>query len=142
DDREREKFTMLRAGILNRTLVSFDYFSSYGEKTRRTVEPVKLIFKGANWYLYGYCRDKNDFRIFTITRMKEITALSETFERDIPSDIWSNNQSHNYNMVVLILKIDRGMAYRVYVEYDKQCIQKNADGSFTVTVSFPEDEWI
>lgn len=142
DDSERKKFNLLKTGILNSVLVSFDYFSSYGEKTIRTVEPIKLVFKGQSWYLYGFCRAKNDFRIFKITRIKNLCCLEETFKREIVQDIWKNHEEYSHRMITLVLKIEAKMAYRLYDEFDDTCIEKNEDGSFTVTTDFPEDEWV
>lgn len=143
NDCEKEKFNILKTAIISTKLVSFDYFSSYGEKTSRIVEPLKLVFKGQGWYLYGFCRLKGEFRIFKITRIREMNLLDETFVRDIPIDICSeDNKSYENKMVTLTLKIDKRMAYRIYDEFEQENIKKNPDGSFTVTVTFPEDDWI
>ena len=143
DDSEKEKFNILKTAILSTKIVSFDYFSSYGEKTLRTVEPLKLVFKGQGWYLYGFCRLKGEFRIFKITRIKNLNLLNETFKRDIPIDIWGEgDKSYKNKMVTLILKIDERMAYRLYDEFDQENIVKNSDGSFTATTTFPEGDWI
>lgn len=142
DGSEREKFRMLKTAILSRTMVTFDYFSSYGEKTERTVEPVKLVFKGQGWYLYGFCRVKNDFRMFKITRIRNLCCLSETFQRDVPDDVFGDSNSSSTSMVTLVLKIQESMAYRIYDEFDQEYIHKNPDGSFTVTATFPQGEWI
>lgn len=139
---EREKFNLFKTSILNRNVVSFDYFSSYGEKTSREVEPLKLLFKSHGWYIYGYCRVKNDYRMFKVTRIKNPVMLEEKFKRDIPYDIWSSPQDFSFTMIKLVIKIDSVMAYRIYDEFDRECIEKNLDGSFTVTAIVPEDEWI
>ena len=142
DSSEREKFTLLKSGILNQKLVTFDYFSSYGEKSKRTVEPLKLLFKGQSWYLYGFCRTKHDFRIFKITRIKNLCCLTENFKRVIPIDIWDKPASYQHRMITIVLRIEARMAYRLYDEFEHECITKNTDGSFTVTTTFPEDEWV
>jgi len=143
DEKEKEKFNILKTAILSKSNVSFDYFSSYGEKTLRTVEPLKLVFKGQGWYLYGFCRLKCEFRIFKITRIKTLNLLDEAFNRDIPIDIWGEgDKSYKNKMVTLILKIDDRMAYRLYDEFEQENIKKNLDGSFTATVTFPESDWI
>lgn len=143
NDSEREKFDILKAGILRATIVSFDYCSSDGEKNKRIVEPVKLVFKGRSWYLYGYCQTKGGFRIFKITRIKNIHSSTEEFTRKISDDIWGEpQQSYNEGMITLILRIDARMEYRVYDEFDQDLIVKNTDGSFTVSVTFPENEWV
>ncbi len=139
---EREKFNLFKTSILNRNIVSFDYFSSYGEKTNREVEPLKLLFKSHGWYIYGYCRVKNDYRMFKVTRIKNPVMLEEKFKRDIPDDIQSSPQNFSFRMIKLVIKIDSVMAYRIYDEFDRECVEKNQDGSFTVTAIVPEDEWI
>lgn len=139
---EREKFNLLKTSIINTNIVTFDYFSSYGKKTERIVEPMKLLFKGQSWYVYGFCKTKNDYRIFKVTRIKNLSCTKETFKRDIIEDIWSKPQDYNNRMVKLVLKIEERMAYRIYDEFDEENIVKNEDGSFTVTITFPEDEWI
>ena len=143
DDSEKEKFNTIKTAIISTKIINFDYFSSYGEKTLRTVEPLKLVFKGQDWYLYCFCRLKNEFRIFKITRIRNIKLLDETFKRDIPSDIWGKgDKSYKNKMVTLTLKIDERMAYRIYDEFHEENIVKNLDGSFNVTTSFPEGDWI
>ncbi len=142
DISEREKFNKLKAAILNPMIVTFDYYSSHGEKTERTVEPIKFLFKGRSWYLYGFCRVHKDFRIFKMTRMKNLCTLNESFQRETPNDVWGSFQSYNDRMVTLVVKIEERMAYRIYDEFDQRSIQKNPDGSFTVTMTFPEDEWV
>ncbi|MHB8065053.1 MAG: helix-turn-helix transcriptional regulator, partial [Ruminiclostridium sp.] len=34
------------------------------------------------------------------------------------------------------------VAYRVYDEFNENDIVKNVDGSFDITVSYPEDDWV
>nr|WP_320024397.1 WYL domain-containing protein [uncultured Acetobacterium sp.] len=58
DEKEREKFTLVKNSILERTLLSFDYFSSYGEKSSRMIELLKLFtiktsIPFSDW-IYGY----------------------------------------------------------------------------------------
>lgn len=142
DPAEREKFKIIKTAILSKSRVSFDYYSSYGEKTERAIEPMKLIFKGRSWYAYGFCTVKNDFRIFKITRIKNIRLLEETFIRDMPADIWSSFQDSGSKLVELVLKIDAKMEYRIYDEFDQESISKDPNGSFMVTMVLPEDEWV
>lgn len=143
DSSEWAKFNILKTAILSANIVNFDYFSTAGEKTERIVEPLKLLFKGHGWYLCGFCRIKNDFRIFKITRIKNLSSSSELFRRNVSSDIWDKSEQSSKNrMITLILKIDARMAYRIYDEFALENIIKNSDGSFIATATFPEDEWL
>ena len=60
---ERETFTLVKRAILARRPLSFTYYSSAGEKSRRAVEPARLVFKSGCWYLSAYCRIRQDWRI-------------------------------------------------------------------------------
>jgi predicted DNA-binding transcriptional regulator YafY len=44
--------------------------------------------------------------------------------------------------IVYVLKIVPEMAYRVYDEFDADWAAKQPDGSFIVTVTWQEDEWV
>lgn len=140
---EREKFILLKDTILHSQLITFQYYSSMGEKTSRTVEPLKLLFKGQGWYLYGFCRIRQDYRIFKISRMKNLKAVDEIFDRAIPDTVLSETeQIYQPNMRTLKLKIDASMAYRVYDEFNDGNVIQNEDGSFLVTLDFPQGEWM
>lgn len=59
--------------------LSFHYYDSGGRESRRIVEPCQLLWKDANWYLWAYCRTREDFRLFRVSRMSELEVLEETF---------------------------------------------------------------
>jgi predicted DNA-binding transcriptional regulator YafY len=140
---ERDKFILLKAAILHSNVITFEYYSAGGDKTCRAVEPLKLLFKGQGWYLYGFCRERQDWRVFKVTRMKNLQSTQEIFEREIPETVFSESgQSYKPKMIELKLKIDQSMAYRVYDEFEEDNIVKNEDGSFNVSMTFPEGDWV
>ncbi|MEQ8176303.1 MAG: YafY family protein [Syntrophomonadaceae bacterium] len=140
---ERNKFSLLKNAIINKQVISFDYFSSYGEKTSRPVEPLKLVFKSQGWYLYGFCRLKEKPRIFKISRIKNLLVGKETFARETPAETNElNTLPPPMIMVDITLKIDARMAYRVYDEFPEKDIRLSQDGSFLIEIALPEDEWI
>lgn len=138
---EKEKFDLLKTSIINKRRVKFDYYSSGGEKTERIIEPLKLLFKGQAWYVYGFCIVKNDYRIFKVSRIENLTLLNEIVTRNIPEDILKESHEESYKTIKLVMKIEAGMAYRVYDEFGQESVSKNIDGSFLVTAILPENEW-
>ena len=46
------------------------------------------------------------------------------------------------NYVTLKLRFRPENLYRVYDDYDEERIVCNPDGTYDVTVTFPEDEWV
>jgi predicted DNA-binding transcriptional regulator YafY len=140
---EREKFILLKDAILHSKVLSFDYYSTMGEKTSRTAEPLKLLFKGQGWYLYAFCRARQDTRVFKISRMKNLTETGEVFDRPIPDTVYLESETiYKPKMLTVKLKLDASMAYRVYDEFEDGNTVQNEDGSFLVTIDFPEGEWM
>ncbi|WP_288326665.1 YafY family protein [uncultured Clostridium sp.] len=138
-----ENFSLLKHAILNTKVVSFDYYSSYGEKTTRSVEPLQLWFKDKNWYLKAFCELKESYRIFRLSRIKNLFISDETFIRKLPEiQLESRSLEKNHDIVNLKLNINSSQSYRVYDEFDYDQITVNDDNTFTVSASYPQGEWI
>ena len=137
---QKEWFAILKKAILQKKLVQFIYFNTDGQKTKRTVEPLQIWFKDKSWYLVSYCRQKEDYRIFKIARMKEAEVLNEHFERTLPEP--STEQKRSFPTITLQLEISKEMAYRVYDEFEPNEITPKENGDFVVTVEYPENDWV
>ena len=127
----------LKRAVFSCRRVSFSYFAGEGGGTVRTVEPVKLIFKSKDWYLYGFCLLRNDYRFFKLTRIKDLTLLPETFLRrkaDVPELKPTIQQER---LISVRLKFSPAAAFRVYDEF-ADTVEKDAQGSLYVTVDMPE----
>lgn len=135
----KEIFEQLKKAIINKNKIEFSYFSTYGKQTKRKVEPLKLCFKYNSWYLCGFDIHKEDYRFFKIMRMKELSVLEETFDRTMDKKI--ELQDAPFNMIKLVLQIDKELAYRVYDEFEESSIKEENDG-FLVTVEFPYTDWV
>ena len=76
---------IIKSALHKNQLLLFDYIAHRGNKTTRAVEPCQLVLKGSHWYLQGYCRKRNDFRLFRLSRMSNLQMQEETFTpRDYP----------------------------------------------------------
>lgn len=132
-----ELFDELKRAVFSCRRVSFSYFAGEGGGTVRTVEPVKLIFKSKDWYLYGFCLLRNDYRFFKLTRIKDLTLLPETFLRrkaDVPELKPTIQQER---LISVRLKFSPAAAFRVYDEFT-DTVEKDAQGSLYVTVDMSE----
>lgn len=140
---EREKFLLLRNAVLQKQVVSFDYFGANGEMSHRTAEPLKILFKGAGWYLYAFCRMRRGCRVFKITRIRGLSQTGEQFEREIPESVFPESvAAPEAEMVPLKLRLDASLAFRVMDEFPPETVRRNTDGSFTASLQFPKGEWL
>lgn len=136
-----EKITTIKNSIINKNLISFEYFNSNGKLLERIVEPLKLVFKGQGWYLYAYCREREDNRFFKLTRMSNINIILENFNRMVPNKIFSEEDTGYYNELIhLKLRIDKKLAFRIYDEFHNYSLDDNGD--FIVNLDFPSGDWL
>lgn len=77
----KEKLHVVRKGMKEGLLISFDYFDKSGNESIRLVEPYRLTLKEMNWYLDAYCTSRNDFRMFKMTRMANMSLTDIVFEK-------------------------------------------------------------
>lgn len=142
-EKDRQNFNLLKDAILNRKVIQYDYYNSYGDASHRMVEPVKLYFRGQAWYLYGFCREKKDLRYFKLTRIQNLKIEDETFQ---PTPI-KTKPIDEINQILpklqdIELKIDSCMAFRVYDEFPKESIMKLEDGNFLIHTKMPFENWL
>ena len=140
DTIQEKRFEIIKSAILNKQLIEFTYYNSNGEKSERIVEPLQIWFKDKSWYLISYCRNKQDYRIFKIARIKEMKMLEEYFERELPKE--KEEGKYKFESILLELEINKEMAYRVYDEFENEEIIKKEDDSFIVKVEYPDNEWV
>lgn len=133
------RFNIIKEAILKQKVLEFTYYNTYGQETKRKVEPLQIYFKDKAWYLKSYSIDKQDYRLFKISRMKDIQVIDETFEREIPNII---EKKLDIKTVTLELEISKEMSYRVYDEFKKEEITIKENGDFYVKVTYPENDWV
>ena len=129
-----------RAAILGRRIAEFDYYSTYSEMTHRRVEPIQLWFKSRAWYLKAVCLTRQDMRLFKLTRVRNLRITDERFTRRIP--LSPPPAARVTPDVTLRLHIARDMAFRVLDEFASDVEEERPDGSFIITVCWPEDNWL
>ena len=75
----------IKEALQRSRLLAFAYTDGHGNRTERTVEPVQLVLKSNHWYVHAFCRSRNGFRLFRLSRMSDLRMLDETFTpRDCP----------------------------------------------------------
>lgn len=135
----RSLFNSIKTAIFESKKVSFLYYSNKGETTHRIVEPLKLVFKSKNWFLYGYCQLRDDYRLFKLTRIKEFEITSETFKREAPDKIFDEKE-FDLEMISITLLFDESMAYYIYDIFEE--VTQQEDGRFLVQIEMPNNEFL
>ncbi len=132
-------FNLIKNAIFNQYTITFSYFAREGNYSNRTVEPIKLIFKNKDWYLYGFCLLRNDFRFFKLTCIKDLEISSDTFIREVKSSHEIETVIKNKNFIHAKLKFSPKVAFRVYDEFTDN-VSKDNQGNLYVNIDLPDNE--
>ena len=62
-----ESIPVIEEAIKEKNQIRFEYTSASNRTSTRTVEPLLLNFRWYAWYLFGYCIEKCDYRLFKNT---------------------------------------------------------------------------
>ena len=80
----KPRIDAVRRAIDGQERLRFRYYAPKGDSLRE-VEPYYLIFRWSSWYLWGWCLDRRDFRMFKLNRMDGIEPTGTRFEkRQVP----------------------------------------------------------
>lgn len=139
---ERENFALVKRSILGRTPLTFTYYNSAGETSRRTVEPARLVFKGGCWYLSAFCRTRQDWRIFRLVRMEDLVPEEGFCPPRTPPAQLETPLPGAYRGVDLRLRFAPSAAWRVRDYFHPRQIRREPDGRLVVECTFPEDQWL
>lgn len=117
-----EKIQQIKEAALGRRLIGFRYYYEKGE-SRRKIEPYRVVFRWGAWYVWGFCLDRQDFRLFKLNRLWELRVLDGSFEpRPLPEgeprfDAYFD-QGEQYRFRALF---DPREKYRLVEEYGVGC---------------------
>ena len=139
---ERENFSLVKRAILERRPLTFTYYSSAGERSRRTVEPARLVFKSGCWDLSAFCRKKQDWRIFRLVRMEDLSPEEGTCPPRRPPEQLESPMPEGYRGVDLRLRFAPSAAWRVRDYFNPKEITARPDSTLLVECTFPEDQWL
>ena len=127
-EQERENFRIVREGILGRRLLDFTYYASSGTRTRRRVEPGKLVFKSGCWYLQAFCLARRDWRIFRLARMEGLCLEREGFPPRRPPEQLEVPSPEQRQNGTLTLRFAPSAAWRVRDYFAPGQIRAGEDG--------------
>lgn len=140
---DSQRFDQLKTAILGKLILYITYCGTSGGITERYIKPIRLVFKDKHWYLQAFCMKAQGFRLFKVSRMVEVKVTDDCFADDFLNlPPLESDAPPIFPTTVIKLRISPSMAFRVYDEFDLDCIHQQEDGSLLVTASFPIDSWV
>lgn len=140
----QEYYRQIHSAIEEKKCIKIKYHSIDKGYSQRILEPHVLIYKTSNWYLYAFCREKNGFRNFKLTRIKELSVLEEHFEEREISDNDFEDIYTELKEVDILLKTNEEYASFLQENFNvisKEEKSKNSKEIY-VTLRYPLNSWV
>ncbi|MCC8022167.1 MAG: YafY family transcriptional regulator [Clostridiales bacterium] len=137
-----QKIQLLRQAISDFRLVTFDYYYAKGE-VRRRIEPYFIVFKWSSWYVFGYCLERQDFRLFKLNRLWRLKLENDAFQpRDIPPERRDFDRFHDTDSVPVTIRLHPDARYRLIDDYGPACYRELEDGYLLFESSYSNEDYL
>jgi predicted DNA-binding transcriptional regulator YafY len=148
-----DKLAKLKRAVEEGREVGFVYCDAQGEVSERRIEPYTLVLKKQTWYLYAYCLDRKQFRLFKLFRMKDVAVRENYFLKQnilLEQIPWNKEWSSGENATPLLLRFHRRARHLAEEWFGVEALvaQKveeagqETDERYVVAARFPEDRWL
>lgn len=133
---------LAQEAIKNKKILSFSYLNLKGELTHREIEPYQLILKNNEWYIYGYCLVKNDYRIFKVSRVIDLKVLEKIFlKRDFVVPILDPSHNIELKKIDITIKFHHSLLERILDFANYNDIKNSANDYYTATISIYDNDY-
>ncbi|MCL1809882.1 MAG: YafY family transcriptional regulator [Clostridiales bacterium] len=134
------KIELIKRAVLEMRMIEFDYFYDKGESHRR-IEPYFVIFQWTAWYVFGFCHERQDWRLFKLTRLWNLSSCNENYTpRDIPPERrnFVDKPAEDTRLVALF---DPSQKYKLIEYYGMDCYSETNDG-LRFEIGFSNQDYI
>ena len=138
-----DTIALIKMALEQHRLLRFEYQDIRTEKSSREVEPYRLLLKGEDWYLQGYCLTRKDFRTFKLLRMKRLTMLEQTFaRREFPYKQMDAAHFRDPTLVPATLRIHEAIRDSIVARFGEDCLTADGAEHYIATISLPVDDLV
>lgn len=131
----------VRKGLESERVILFDYMGRHATTQNRTVEPHQLVLKENNWYLKAWCKERQDFRTFKISRMRNLQLLDESFEpREFESGMADFKDWQSERMIFLDIIVTEALRERALDYCREEHMTDLDDGRIAIHFPFVESD--
>lgn len=133
------KIELIRTSIDKCRELKFVYYSPK-EESSRDIEPYYLIFRWSSWYVWGWCKKRQDFRLFKLNRMDNLQISDQMFvKRQVPMPDLGNERIFPGGIKVKAL-FEPECKWRLVEEFGTGSYKEQEDGKLLFQADYTGKE--
>lgn len=118
---ENELLAPIMQAIADNVVIQISYQKVNEEDSNsRKIEPVGCYFSWNNWYLIAWCRLREDYRTFKMSRIRSLHVSDEQI-----------NRAHITLQEYISKEAQRVQSIKVVVEFDKELVEYTRNGRYS-----------
>lgn len=129
------KIELIQQAISEQIVISFAYYGPAGESDRK-IEPYLIVFQWSSWYVWGYCLERNGFRLFKLNRLNHLNLTEEEYEKRTLPVFQSTPEKVFPSTFEITAVFHPSMKWRLVEEYGFHCIEEREDGKLLFRSGF------
>jgi len=119
----KRKINDINMALKQNQKLTIDYVDNKGDHTQRTIHPYELMLMNGSWYIYSYCEEREAFRYFKVTRIRQLTIQKIPFE----PVAYSNRRLIERDGDIIQLRFKKEDLGKLYDYYTEDEIEVKAD---------------
>jgi predicted DNA-binding transcriptional regulator YafY len=135
------KIKLIKQAVLEQRLIEYDYYYEKGQ-THHRIEPYFVIFQWTAWYVFGFCLERQDWRMFKLGRLWNLHICEETYiSREIPPERRDfNSQFHDDKKFVALF--DPSAKYQLIEAYGLNCFTETEEGKLRLEIGYTNQDYM
>lgn len=133
------KIELIRTAIEMNKELEFRYYSPK-EESDRCIEAYYLIFHWSSWYVWGWCKKREDFRLFKLNRMDNLKISENVFKKRLVYLPDMSNEHIFPDKIRVKALFDKSCKWRLIEEYGIDCFEELSDGKLLFQTDYTDKE--
>ncbi len=143
-DNAKEIISVMENAIEKERTVSVKYVDRNGNQSVREIEPHVIVMKQGLWYVYAFCRTRNEFRTFKISRITYAHETENPFKKREfdPAALTTLNHIDDGETVFVDMEIEKNAVTEVEEWLGVESVYMNSQGRYAASCKLPLDSWL
>ncbi len=133
------KIERIRNAIDEYKVIEFDYYCRSGESSRK-IEPYLLVFQWSSWYVWGFCLEKNEFRLFKLNRIVRLNVIDKHYKKRAVPAVNKDLDLAFPDSINVVVDFEGTEKWRVIEEYGIESIHTLPNGKLRFEFHFSNKE--
>lgn len=139
DEKTGRHLATLQRAIAERKVVRINYQTNRDTHSEREVEPIGLWHYSQHWHLIGWCRLREGYRDFRVSRMHQLIVKEEAFELrsyQSLSEYISGMRQSMPKLKEMVVLFDKAASYYIFESKYQQGFVKQEDQGDKIRMHF------